>query len=147
MNQRNYLRPWTTALCSLLGCVVAQWFGVTSADASCGDWLAHTHDMAAMHGGDDANRQHRRDQASVNNEARSSDHPVSKPCHGPFCRNAPSQPAPPAPVNINLHVEKLVLCGLADLNLTGCRQSQFGGETDAHPLRGFPNLIDHPPRG
>jgi hypothetical protein len=44
-------------------------------------------------------------------------------------------------------VEKLALCGLVDSVLIGLRPSPFGDEADAHPLRGFPNLIDHPPRG
>jgi hypothetical protein len=73
--------------------------------------------------------------------------PLSQPCHGPFCRSAPSQPAPTAPSNVIPQVEKLALCGQVDYALATLRLSPFRDEADAQPLRGYPKFIDHPPRG
>jgi hypothetical protein len=147
MNQRDNRRTWTAAFCSLSALTFALVVEVSRADASCGDWLAHTGNMPALENRATGKEKNSRDRSATQNLTRSSDAPLSRPCHGPFCRSAPSQPAPTAPSNVFPQVEKLALCGQVDYALAALRLSPFGDEAEAQPLRGYPKLIDHPPRG
>jgi hypothetical protein len=146
MNECDYRRLRATAFWSLVGFVAMLACGASRADATCGDWLAHAGEMPALHTGETVDEKKSRDPSSTSQRDRSRSLPVSKPCHGPFCRSAPSQPAPTSPANAFPQIEKLALFGEAVLNLTQCGQLIFGDEANAHPLRGFPALIDHPPR-
>jgi hypothetical protein len=147
MKERHSCRCWIAAFCSLSSLAFALAFDPLYADASCGDWLVHTGEMPGAHSREANDVTHRHDGSATSNRGRSSDDPLSQPCQGPFCRSAPSQPAPTAPSNVIPQVEKLALCGQVDYALAALRLSPFRDEANAHPLRGYPNLIDHPPRG
>src|SRR5688572_6324694 len=86
------------------------------------------------------------DQSTLKQDGGSNPLPISKPCNGPYCRSAPFQPVPSAPVNISLHSDRLAFFGHVDLQLTPREQFHHGVESDACPARGFPSRIDHPPR-
>jgi hypothetical protein len=145
MCPRDYPRHWFTLIFSLLLAALWQLASAPRADASCGDWLAHSGEMSAA-------RDHRIDSsshvdpASANQRHRTTRLPLSKPCHGPFCRSAPPQPAPTAPASVSFATDKLALFGCSEPLLAGSRQFYQDNESDALPSRGFPARIDHPPR-
>jgi hypothetical protein len=134
------------ALCGVLGVVLLQALIAARAEGSCGDWLAHAGEMPAIDIRATDVEKKVPGRPATSNRARSNDSPMSQPCHGPFCRSAPSQPAPPAPANFFSQFEKLALFAKHGLDLSECKDHAFGREADAHPLRGFPILIEHPPR-
>src|SRR5687767_13613921 len=94
-------RSWSATVCLLLSLVALQVVGVSRAGATCGDWLAHpggsgmaAHDTAAT-------QLQSTDQSTLKQDGGSNPLPISKPCNGPYCRSAPFQPVPSAPVNIS----------------------------------------------
>jgi hypothetical protein len=148
MDQRGNYRRWLSAIGSLLGVVLALRLGSPDAKASCGDWLAHPGHKMTMRSSSrgDANRYIERDPSAVDKLDASSKLPISRPCHGPYCRSAPYNPAPTGPANVHFQIEKLALVTDSSLDLVARQHVHSGGDLGAHPLRGFPIRIEHPPR-
>jgi hypothetical protein len=136
---------WFEALYTALIAAALPVFAVSRAEATCGDWLAHP-SATAMSQYEHLDHSTAATHPSSNDQRRSARLPLSKPCHGPLCRSAPSQPAPPAPANISFQTEKLALFEIVDTYLADCRRFYNGDDSQSHPLRGFPPRIDHPPR-
>jgi hypothetical protein len=148
MDQRGHYRRWIAAFSSLSGVVLALGFASPGANASCGDWLAHPDETTAMRVSNRAvaSRHSERDPAAVEKLDAPSKLPLSRPCHGPYCRSAPYDPAPTAPASLHSQIEKLAIFTDSNLGLVARRQVNSGGDSGAHPLRGFPTRIEHPPR-
>jgi len=146
MDDRVRRCRWFAATCGLVSFIMLQSLGAWRAEASCGDWLAHAGDTFADSGSEAARHSQSGGQSSAKQDDRSSRLPLSKTCHGPLCRRAPSQPAPTAPANVLSHGDQLALSGLVQSPSPKCPKFDLGGESEAHAARGFPARIDHPPR-
>jgi hypothetical protein len=146
-----YVTSRATAQRALLGVVsvlcvaVVDGVVVSRLDAACGDWLAHPANSIAMSDIEMAASSHGSNSAPAPELGRAT-RPRSSRCHGPLCRKAPSQPAPPTPATISLQTDKLVLFGHVSLVQSVEQQLFYNGEPVAHAVRGFPMRIDHPPR-
>jgi hypothetical protein len=55
-------------------------------------------------------------------------------------------PIPSAPPSALNHIDKLMFVGHAALHDADGRGSFIDGNSVAHPFRGFPAAIEHPPR-
>ena len=113
----------------------------SSANASCGDWLAHPDDAGAASSNIDGEGQTSAGAAAESRRA------PSGPCHGPHCSKAPTAPLPPsAPINFSNSGEKLgVIASVAGDEDEGSDFGVFSGD-DACAYAGYPQRIEHPPR-
>jgi hypothetical protein len=113
----------------------------SSAQASCGDWLAHPDDAGAASGGADSDGPMTADHAAESRRT------PAGPCHGPHCSKAPVAPLPPStPVNFSSSGEKLgVIANVAGDEDQGSDFSVFS-DADACADAGHPQRIEHPPR-
>jgi hypothetical protein len=115
--------------------------------ASCGDWLAHPARVNSAVDKDAGQMQalaHKGPSADVVSGSSQSPRPTS--CHGPSCRSGPSMPFPSAPPSTLNPIDKLMFVGHAALHDADGRGSFVDANSVAHPLRGFPAAIEHPPR-
>lgn len=113
-----------------------------NARATCGDWLAHSHDPAAVDTGEQVDESH----VAATETAPA---PRKSPCQNGTCRQAPEQPAvPPAPFQLGPRNGNpaLVSWSLAQVASNSLRD-YLALDSRALPLDGFPALIDRPPRG
>jgi hypothetical protein len=85
--------------------------------------------------------------SSASDEVPSPRLPISAPCSGPFCRSAPAQPAPAAPVTVSSTNDRLAVNGDFRMTLFDGWTFFSGDDSDSRPTPGFPQRIDHPPRG
>jgi hypothetical protein len=140
-------RSWADALILLLSCVLLQSVLGMRAFATCGDWLAHPDQSptAVERTGSDAHVLVDED-GSVDGTLRSSEQPFPLPCHGPYCRNAPTKPVPTAPPTTVNASDKLLLAAQGIVCNPLSRWSYVSSDTSAHAVRGFPVDIEHPPR-
>jgi hypothetical protein len=140
-------RACANTLLLLLSCVLLQSVLAIRTFASCGDWLAHP---GPSHSAADQTSSHLPLPGNSNESADStlaSNEPSSPlPCHGPFCRNAPTKPIPTVPpTNVNPS-DKLLLAAQGIVCNSLSRWTFVGSDASAHELRGFPTDIEHPPR-
>jgi hypothetical protein len=115
-------------------------FAASRASATCGDWLAHPTKASTAENASAA------DESSSETAAAPTRSP-SRPCHGPFCGQAPWAPAAPAPAPIPTfsdHTFAVLALRIADGDEDDAFSCLFLG--DADPLAGFGRRIDHPPR-
>jgi hypothetical protein len=114
--------------------------GSSRATATCGDWLAHTNKAAVDTVDDTPSELAATELASTPNRD-------SRPCRGPFCGQAPSVPAAPAPAPIPTFTDQtlaVLVVQAADDEIDGNFSRLLMGAAD--PLAGFGRRIDHPPR-
>jgi hypothetical protein len=115
-------------------------FAASRASATCGDWLAHPTKAATEVTAADA-------EETSSETATSPAHSPARPCHGPFCGQAPSTPAAPAPAPVPTFTDH----AFAVLALHASASDADGNFSrhfldDADSLTGFGRRIDHPPR-
>jgi hypothetical protein len=137
---------WWSPLAALLSLLTLQVVAVSRADASCGDWLAHSGTAVNMDVDDHAPGANSGSQPMKMGSGNSRRLPGSAPCSGPFCRHAPQQPDPSVPASVSFQTDKTALTYFAGARLAEHLQFFRQGESDPHPARGFPTRIDHPPR-
>jgi hypothetical protein len=146
MGHRVHHRLASAVVCGLLSVLVLQCVIVSRAKATCGDWLAHPGGGQMKVG--EASVLHGRpmDQGTNKQHSHSARLPLSKPCNGPYCRSAPFQPIPTAPVSLSLPTDRIALFVQSEVRLTPRSGFEPSGEPDVRAMRGFPSRIDHPPR-
>ena len=105
----------------------------SSANATCGDWLAHSDD-------DGGSAHSRRD------VKRESAKPTTAPCRGPYCGKAPLSSAPISSVADATAASKQLVA--SHLGWRDRLAPSFTGPHDNGPLprRGFPARLECPPR-
>jgi len=132
-------RRWRAMIASAMLAVVALVGHGTVASASCGDWLADpSHSMAVAIP---------TSQEPADIPERLADRAGGPaPCHGPLCRQAPDQPAPPLPATISVRIDKLGIAAPPAVDDPEARQFGLSPESEAHSARGFPLRVEHPPR-
>lgn len=122
-------------------CVFALLAAFTSvAGASCGDWLAHPNQPAATAPASSETF------PVADSSAVTEKSPLRAPCNGPLCRQAPDVPTPPAPANVLVHVNKLLVANGAFIGDPQADRFGRAFDGDAYPADGHSLRIEHPPR-
>jgi hypothetical protein len=117
----------------------------SSSSASCGDWLAHApnsspatapqvaESVSALIAGSESGGLNRHRLPQI-------------PCTGPKCRNVPTTPDAPIPPATSIYLAKFAIsCSMTPANV-GTRSLAIAAANDARAARGFPELVEHPPR-
>ncbi len=116
----------------------------SSAQASCGDWLAHIGDRSAASKDFSTSRPSGTPTELISGREGRDSQPA--PCHGPHCGQAPEQPLPLLPSNVSLRSEQLVLTATTDFGPPKTWQFDTLRESHVHSAKGFFPCPDHPPR-
>jgi hypothetical protein len=116
-----------------------------SSFASCGDWLAHApnsspatapqvaESVSALIAGSESGGLNRHRLPRI-------------PCTGPKCRNVPTTPDAPIPPATSIYLAKFAIsCSMSPAS-GGTPSLAITAADDARAARGFPELVEHPPR-
>jgi len=116
----------------------------STAQASCGDWVAHLGDRKLASETSARSRAGGEPTRGIAERGALDSRPL--PCHGPHCRQSPERPLPLAPTTVPVRGDQLGLVVAADEASPRAGQFDTHPPSRIHPAKGFFPCLDHPPR-